>query len=30
MEKNFFEKEVEQALEILRKGGVIIYTTDMQ
>jgi L-threonylcarbamoyladenylate synthase len=28
MEKNFFEKEVEQALEILRKGGVILYPTD--
>lgn len=28
MEKNFFEAEVEQALEILRKGGIILYPTD--
>ena len=28
MEKSFFETEVENALEILRKGGVIVYPTD--
>jgi L-threonylcarbamoyladenylate synthase len=28
MEKNFFEAEVEKALEVLRKGGVILYPTD--
>lgn len=28
MEKNFFETEVEQALEVLRNGGVILYPTD--
>ena len=28
MEKTFFETEVEQALEVLRNGGVILYPTD--
>ena len=28
MEKNFFETEVENALEVLRNGGVILYPTD--
>jgi L-threonylcarbamoyladenylate synthase len=28
MEKTFFEKEVEQALEVLRNGGIILYPTD--
>lgn len=28
MEKKFFETEVETALEVLRKGGVILYPTD--
>jgi L-threonylcarbamoyladenylate synthase len=28
MEKTFFETEVEQALEVLRKGGIILYPTD--
>ena len=28
MEKNFFETEVEQALEVLRNGGVVLYPTD--
>lgn len=28
MEKNFFDSEVEDALEVLRKGGVILYPTD--
>ena len=28
MEKNFFEAEVEKALEVLRNGGVILYPTD--
>jgi L-threonylcarbamoyladenylate synthase len=28
MGKNFFEMEVEKALEILREGGVILYPTD--
>ena len=28
MDKNFFETEVEKALEILRSGGVILYPTD--
>jgi len=28
MEKNFFETEVEKALEVLRNGGVILYPTD--
>jgi len=28
MEKNFFEKEVEKALEVLRKGGILLYPTD--
>ncbi|MGZ3848884.1 MAG: L-threonylcarbamoyladenylate synthase, partial [Flavisolibacter sp.] len=27
-EKGFFETEVEAALEVLRKGGVILYPTD--
>jgi L-threonylcarbamoyladenylate synthase len=28
MEKNFFEAEVEKALNVLRDGGVILYPTD--
>lgn len=28
MDKNFFETEVEKALEVLRSGGVILYPTD--
>ena len=28
MDKNFFETEVEKALEVLRNGGVILYPTD--
>ena len=28
MDKNFFETEVEKALEVLRCGGVILYPTD--
>jgi L-threonylcarbamoyladenylate synthase len=28
MEKNLFDKEVEVALEVVRKGGVILYPTD--
>ena len=28
MEKNFFETDVEQALEVLRNGGVVLYPTD--
>lgn len=28
MEKTFFEKEVEQALQVLRNGGIILYPTD--
>lgn len=28
MEKSFFETEVEKALEVLRKGGVLLYPTD--
>jgi len=28
MEKIFFEKEVEKALDVLRKGGIILYPTD--
>lgn len=28
MDKNFFENEVEKALEVLRSGGVILYPTD--
>jgi len=28
MEKNFFETEVENALNVLRSGGVILYPTD--
>jgi len=28
MEKNFFETEVENALSVLRSGGVILYPTD--
>lgn len=28
MEKNFFETEVETALDVLRDGGVILYPTD--
>ncbi len=28
MEKKIFESEVEKALEVLRKGGVILYPTD--
>jgi L-threonylcarbamoyladenylate synthase len=28
MEKTFFETEVEQALEVLKNGGVILYPTD--
>lgn len=28
MEKSFFESEVEKALDVLRKGGVILYPTD--
>jgi L-threonylcarbamoyladenylate synthase len=28
MEKNFFDTEVEKALDVLRKGGVILYPTD--
>jgi L-threonylcarbamoyladenylate synthase len=28
MEKTFFETEVEQALQVLREGGVILYPTD--
>ena len=28
MEKSFFDKEVEAALEVLRRGGVILYPTD--
>lgn len=28
MEKNFFESEVENALNVLRNGGVILYPTD--
>jgi len=28
MEKSFFEREVEKALEVLRGGGIIVYPTD--
>lgn len=28
MEKTFFETEVEQALQVLRNGGIILYPTD--
>lgn len=28
MENFFFEKEVEKALDVLRKGGIILYPTD--
>ncbi len=28
MEKTFFETEVEEALEVLKNGGVILYPTD--
>jgi L-threonylcarbamoyladenylate synthase len=28
MDKNFFECEVIEALEVLRKGGIILYPTD--
>jgi L-threonylcarbamoyladenylate synthase len=28
MEKIFFEREVEKALEVLKKGGIILYPTD--
>lgn len=28
MEKTFFELEVEKALDVLRKGGIILYPTD--
>jgi L-threonylcarbamoyladenylate synthase len=28
MQKSFFETEVEKALEVLRRGGIIVYPTD--
>jgi L-threonylcarbamoyladenylate synthase len=28
MEKNLFEEEVEKALAVLKRGGVILYPTD--